>query len=34
MVTQRMQAETHEIVEQLRGKYEATRELERKLSKV
>ena len=34
MVTQRMQAETGQIIEQLRGKYEATRELERKLSKI
>jgi len=34
MVTARMQNETSAIVEQLRGKYESTRELERKLGKI
>lgn len=34
MVTARMQNETGAIIEQLRGKYESTRELERKLGKI
>lgn len=33
-VTQHMQAETSNIIEQLRNKYEATRELERKRDKI